>query len=300
MEDLKGKLNFIIPYLEGKEVLYLDYPVHLNVGDLLIYKGTIDFLKNNNITVRDAISLQGCSLRKIRGLVKENTVILLHGGGNFGDIYPKFQEFRRDIVKLFANNKILILPQSVHYNNLKSLDEDKKVFSNNNNLVFFARDKNSLAVFKQFSNSSFLLPDMAHSLFPIDSYIESECEEVLHFQRRDVESVHYPEEGTFDWPDLITKRDRYILFLTKVLLKASKILPIHNQVERFWFYYSCKVIDRSVRFFGNYDVIKTSRLHGHILSMLMSKNCILIDNSYGKNSRYCKAWTEKSPFCKMN
>ena len=52
MQELKQKLNFIADLIIDKnDVVYLDYPFHLNVGDLLIYHGTEEFFKQHNIQV---------------------------------------------------------------------------------------------------------------------------------------------------------------------------------------------------------------------------------------------------------
>ncbi|MNC49338.1 putative pyruvyl transferase EpsO [compost metagenome] len=64
-------------------------------------------------------------------------------------------------------------------------------------------------------------------------------------------------------------------------------------VVRGWYKYSDYLVGKAIRLFGSYQVIQTSRLHGHILSCLMDKKNILIDNSYGKNSSYYYTWTHE-------
>ena len=50
--DLKNKLNPIVELIKDKnDVFYFHYPLHLNVGDLLIYHGTEQFLKIHHINV---------------------------------------------------------------------------------------------------------------------------------------------------------------------------------------------------------------------------------------------------------
>ncbi|MDI5788788.1 hypothetical protein PO124_11350 [Bacillus licheniformis] len=39
----------------------------------------------------------------------------LSGGGNFGDLYPHFQQFRERVVEHYPDNRIVILPQSIYY-----------------------------------------------------------------------------------------------------------------------------------------------------------------------------------------
>ncbi len=50
MIALKKKLDVIEKVVpSGSRVIYLDIPLHLNVGDLLIYKGTEQFFGKRNI-----------------------------------------------------------------------------------------------------------------------------------------------------------------------------------------------------------------------------------------------------------
>lgn len=55
-----------------------------------------------------------------------NVVILLHGGGNFGDIYGSSQKFRKDVIELYPDNKIIILPQTIYFK-IRTLR--KKIFN---------------------------------------------------------------------------------------------------------------------------------------------------------------------------
>ena len=41
--------------------------------------------------------------------------ILLHGGGNFGDLWPIYQRFREHVIAAFPDHRIVQLPQTVHF-----------------------------------------------------------------------------------------------------------------------------------------------------------------------------------------
>ena len=45
------------------------------------------------------------------------------------------------------------------------------------------------------------------------------------------------------------------------------------------------------RFLSRGRVVVTDRLHGHILSVLLNKPNVILDNSYQKLSTYHAAWT---------
>src|SRR3546814_7988516 len=93
--------------------------------------------------------------------------IVLHGGGNFGDLYPIHQEFRERIVEQFPRNRIVIMPQSIHFKNPARLAEDARRFAAHRNLTITVRDLDSERLVREhFSNLVHLVPDMAHQLWP--------------------------------------------------------------------------------------------------------------------------------------
>ena len=109
--DLKNKLNPIVELIKDKnDVFYFDYPLHLNVGDLLIYHGTEQFFKDHHINVTLKRCEYDLDLEEVKAKITPNTTILLHGGGNFGDLYPQHQKIREEIVTNFPNNRIIVLP----------------------------------------------------------------------------------------------------------------------------------------------------------------------------------------------
>ena len=61
-----------------------------------------------------------------------------------------------------------------------------------------------------------------------------------------------------------------------------------------WIAYSERLVEDAARLFARHDLIVTDRLHGHILACLLNRKNIVLDNSYGKNSRYVTAWTQGS------
>lgn len=53
----------------------------------------------------------------------------------------------------------------------------------------------------------------------------------------------------------------------------------------------CKaMIKEGVEFISPYKIIETTRLHGCILSILLNKKIILINNTYGKNKNFYDTW----------
>lgn len=301
-EKLKIKLNEILPFIKRKnDVIYLDYPVHLNVGDLLIYHGTENFFAENNIKIKLRRSVARYSIADIKRKITQNTTILFHGGGNFGDLYPEYQKFRQDVVKSFPNNRIIILPQTAYFESTNALELSVKEFGEHKDLIIFSRDTRSIPIFNKFTPNTYLMPDMAHSLWgtlPKSTHQTG----ALYLIRNDkeineVQSKVLKRNGDkqiVDWENILTRKDMYMRVFCRKLdgLGSAVNLPFLKDLSnKIWYTYTLKMVDRYALFFTKHEKVVTSRMHGHIFSCLLSMPNELIDNAYGKNSGYFKEWT---------
>lgn len=296
MERLKRELEQILTAIPKKSrIIYMEYPVYNNVGDLLIMKGTERFFKDNEIEVVARYSFM--NFRK-KTKLPQDCIIVCQGGGNFGDLYRGPQQLREYLVESYPDNRIVILPQTIYYKSKANLKETAAVFNKHKDVHLFVRDEKSYEIIKnEFNVNAYLSPDMAHQLWPIHVE-EGAKKEVLHFIRTDdeinlkLEGTGSPEGDILDWPVLLSKLDHKTVnmfqFISKIDRVMFNILPIH----KLWELYSDYLVNKSIKVFEEYQCISTSRLHGHILSCLMNKENVVIDNSYGKNSTYYDRWTK--------
>lgn len=300
MNELKYKLNEILDDIpRGSNVVYLDYPFHLNVGDILIYKGTERFFKDNEINVKFRVSVDNFDIEYLCENFSD-CIFVCHGGGNFGDIYDAHQSLRLEVIKHFRG-KVVILPQSIHYNSQNKLDSDKIIFSSHKNLVFFARDQASLDICSLFSSKHKLMPDMAHYLWSSDNVVKNIDGKIntLFFLRKDCEKsdcdTQYASANSIDWEDIFSYFD---IKLYEGIKKLSRIKFGYRYISTitafFWWQYTEYIISKVTKYFNNYDAVITSRLHGHIFSCLLCKPNKVLDNFYGKCNRYMSLWTGKS------
>ena len=150
--DLKNKLAPIADLIKDKnDVFYLDYPLHLNVGDLLIYHGTEQFFTDHHIHVALKRSEFDMDIEELKQKITPNTTILLHGGGNFGDLYPQHQNLRETIIRTFPNNRVIVLPQTLFYKSQETLEKSAALFMQHQDCHLLARDERTANAFKQFS-----------------------------------------------------------------------------------------------------------------------------------------------------
>ena len=307
IDELKMLIDTnIAPLIDGDYVLW-DLPYHENIGDTLIWQGTLDFLSLQGYNMIDYGSKETASFNK----VKEDTIICLQGGGNWGDIYRSSQKFRNYVINEFPNNKILVFPQSIHYEDDKYLKIDREAISYHKDLYICVRDKNSYTIaLKNFTNAKVLLvPDMAFYMKGVDLCKNTMVyNKSLFLKRRDIELSDKSYDDLFidekleisDWPTF--ERKYLYWFILRILVKLTKENPIkeidffmRNVTNKFAYcVHRPYLINKGISFLMKYNKIYTTRLHVGILGVLLSKNVFFLDNSYGKLGGFYKCWLRNS------
>ncbi|CAH0530958.1 Putative pyruvyl transferase EpsO [Allocatenococcus thiocycli] len=296
MDELKEKLDDILNLLENKDkVVFVDYPIYLNIGDLIIWQGTEDFFEKNNINIVARYSDLNFDINVINEYFSD-CVIICQGGGNFGDTYRTHQHVRDELVKKFEG-KVIVLPQSVDFKSQDNSSKTIELYQSKKNLFLCGRDEYSYNYFSKINRNTLLLPDMAH--YSWESHISyKKGNDELFFIRRDYEAsetnFRYMTDRAVDWMNYYSYFDRFMLKLCRTVAPYCKS-PLRAKIlSKVWKKYSDFKLWKTKKFFLNYKNVITSRLHGHIYSCLLSIPNKTIDNSYKKNSRYYKQWTSRS------
>lgn len=314
-QDLKKKLQSVIDSnlspLINNDYVYWDLPYHINIGDTLIWQGTLDFLADKPYKMLD----YGSSATANLSALDQDTVILLHGGGNFGDIYGSSQNFRKSVVKRYPNNKIIVLPQTIYFEDKTRETHDFQFFSEHKSFYLCVRDQASydLACKYLAENRVLFLPDMAFCIK--DEMLKETLStgQKLLMSRIDVEAVavdnKYVEQVDVqsDWPTfekspMSCNYLRLLLAIHRKLSKDGKVKQtlLVKYINHFAMNHVRKqLINTGVQFINGFDVVYTTRLHGCILSLLLDKEIVLLDNSYGKNKAYYDAWLKDSDNIKV-
>lgn len=327
MRNLSVKLDVISEVLPiGSQIVYVDYPLHFNVGDMLINIGAEAFFARMRYSVLGRYSIfDACqinwgdpSLNSLKSAfidnltkLPKNVAIVLHGGGNFGDIYPEFQRLRELVVEHFLDRRIVFLPQSLHFRNEVALEQSLFKLKQHQDLHCFFRDSESLALYSKVCSRGALAPDMAHALFDTKQFhrfrqlrnglTDSQSREALVLARTDAEAiatgVSKSPGRVFDWPDLESALGTSLFRLARKMqylgFGLSSPIPL-----RIWEGVRDRMIDRACQIFSSSGYLKTDRLHGMILACLLDLPVRIADNEYGKLGRYRKAWLNGSPLVK--
>jgi pyruvyl transferase EpsO len=321
MMQLKRQLSRITTIMPpDRPVVYLDYPVHNNVGDLLIHQGADAFLADYSYRVIGRFSMHDFS-RRGRGqepmvvlkpsirdldalLDNPRCVLVLHGGGNLGDVWPQFQMFREMIIERYPRTRIVVFPQSIHFGSSAARDRAARILGAHRELYVFVRDAESLRfVTSECGAQGELIPDMAHQLWGKPEFTttsERECG-TLVLRRRDRESRggEDPDTAYFDWGDLQSSASYYLL---RALRKWQSIdNPLRHWVPnyRLWRPYRDYLVRRAVARVQPFACVDTDRLHGIILGALLQKRVCYGEGTYGKLNRYARIWFAKSPLIEI-
>jgi len=292
----------LTPLITG-DIIQLDLPYHVNIGDILIWEGEKTFLQTLPYRCLHASSLQTFNPRY---KIVESANILIHGGGNFGDLWRCNPVFWHSIVQRYPHNKIIVLPQSIFYQDEKLLAKDAEIFQRHKKITFCLRDKQSLDFANHYfpSVENILVPDMAYYLDMTkwEKHVRKQTDKTLFMYRKDHEiknhnygRVPIPSE-TRDWPTM-----ERVPYFIKFSLYSQAVLNIFDRLfsarlkDSFTDVYYQHIlrkrfIQTGVAFLSSYSHIYTTRLHGGILSMLLQKPFTWFDNSYGKISSFYDTW----------
>lgn len=301
LHELKIRLGAIASVFENsRRVVYFDYPVHLNLGDLLINLGTEVFFQEHRINVWKRYYVYDFP-KRIKGM-DDDVVIACHGGGNFGDIWPLYQQQREALLALYPRNRFVILPQTCYFSSERALSESAAKLCRHNDLHVFVRDLVSQQRLQRAGLSNVaMMPDMAHMLFGVlNSGPELGASGALRLIRTDRESAGPHSLGgsavspppSVDWQDIIGRRNATMANLIWKSMTLQRTIGMPGQKSRRWYWIRDRVIKDGVSTFSKYSEVYTDRLHAMILALLLGRRVYLRDNSYGKVSTYYRTWLQ--------
>ncbi|WP_421857114.1 polysaccharide pyruvyl transferase family protein [Oricola sp.] len=284
---------------DGRPYALLDWPNHNNVGDSAIWLGEIEALRS--LTGRDPsyVAHETQPVDDLPRYLRAGTVFL-HGGGNFGDVWPAYHAPRIQRLELLKGYRIVQLAQTIHYVDQKMADEMARAIDAHGRFTLVVRDRKSLVYARrQFDCDVRLAPDAAYWIAPVGS-VNVPCEPVVALMRTDKERVTHAQDAdglrgittVFDWPpeqrmsrfDRRRTKHRRLLALLSRDPQAVKLAIAMRRTEG--------RLRHGLDLLARGEVVLTDRLHGHILSTLLGKPHVVLDNSYGKTTSYIESWPD--------
>ena len=259
-------------YKKDKKFLMIGTPYHGNLGDHAITMAQYKFLNNNfkdyNIIELDLREYYS-KIDFVKKYINPDDIIIINGGGNFGDEYLFDENIRRDTIKTFINNKIILFPQTIYFKESekgkKELEVSKNIYNNHNNLTLVAREKISYEKMKKEFNKCnvILTPDIV--LYLNEEDYEHNRDGALCCLRSDLESKLTKYQKEFINKEL---RDKF----KKVCITDTVINKNVNQEERNEF------LRNKFNEFKMSELVITDRIHGMIFAAITGTPCIALSN----------------------
>jgi exopolysaccharide biosynthesis predicted pyruvyltransferase EpsI len=287
--DVLGKL---LPF--GTPYALIDFPDHSNVGDSAIWLGEVEILSQLTGNMPSYVTkLERFNSDELLKALPTGP-ILMHGGGNFGDIWPWYQDFREMIIERFKDRLIIQLPQTISFSKQSSIDRAAKTIAAHSNYHLLVRDKTSFEFANQYFQCSVqLVPDSAFGIGAIKRTIAPSYD-IYMLLREDAERADFdrallqvlPNSMLADWLEEPT----YFEISTRCIARSRAVFNgSWSKNEARLVYYQMLAtsrLNRGLKMLSSGRRVITDRLHAHL------------DNNYGKISSYISAWTNTYPALK--
>lgn len=263
--------------IRKSDIVLLDTPLHGNLGDQAIAIAEIQILKENfpNKTVlevpADYLDRFETKFAKITPLTK---LILVHGGGFLGDLWPN-EEYRfRKIVDAFRNHKLIVFPQTISFSSYKKnqfFEDSRKAYINGKKMHICLREQKSMDIMKKYFPEINILkvPDSV-LMMKMKCNNEIKKNAILCF-RADHEKIVSDVNVNFIKKTIEERfRKDEIYELDTVISHKIKIKSRKTHVKNL------------LTEFAKAKIVITDRLHGMVFAAITNTPCIALGNVNGK------------------
>ncbi|WP_038467425.1 polysaccharide pyruvyl transferase family protein [Arthrobacter sp. PAMC 25486] len=281
-EKVYAKLDII--HTGVSNITVVDFPDHNNVGDNAIYLGELAYWRDRGHEIDAVYSQHGYNPALDTGM----STLAIHGGGNFGGLYPTHSDFRYALSQSARSKRTIIqMPQSVEFVD----DTDRMRFCETLGARpatrIGVRDETSLKDLGGQTAEVTLVPDAFHAAGFIDS--EEPTTDVVYLLREDKESALDEGYGQgVDWTRL------GLLERAGQRLRRQGIGPLpasrFNRMPEAWAAQADRRFRGGVNLLAPGEVVVTDRLHAMLIALQMGRRVIAVDNNVHKLSRYIDTW----------
>ena len=257
-------------YKNCKKIIFILTPTHGNIGDQAIAYATNKYLEEQFSEYkilefyRDDIYKYG---KSIKSILNDDDVIVLHGGGNMGNLYIEEEVARRLAMEIFPNNKIISMTQTINFSEddigKKELLKSQMAYNKHKNLTLIAREQKSYHLMNQLLDVENILlnPDIVLYLSDMFTFDKSKRKNIMTCLRSDKESVLGKQKNDFinrlnsEYKNVFN----YDTVIPRKVLKEKR----HEELK-----------DMFNKFLSS-KVVITDRLHGMVFCVITKTPCIV-------------------------
>ncbi|MHC1732028.1 MAG: polysaccharide pyruvyl transferase family protein [Bacteroidales bacterium] len=262
-----------------KKIVLVGTPEHSNIGDAAIAMGEMEFIRRFFSDYR-LVELSTYDFNdwyaRLSSVVNSGDILFLQGGGNLGNRYISEENIRRRVISDFPKNKIVILPQTIHFddNELghRELALSEKIYNNHKNLILFTRGQRSFDFAKtHFSGAKCInAPDMALML-DVDFSLDRKG---LLLCIRDLGDESGMMEEQYNFVAETVRRLDPNFTKTNNLYQGEARVNIYRDMRR-------SVVTDELKRFSERSAVITDRLHGFIFAVITHTPCVVM-SSYNR------------------
>lgn len=253
-----------------KTVILMGTPLHGNLGDQAIaYSEYVFFQKLGYRTVEVPSPYVSQYINLWKKLIGSRRVYV-HGGGFVGVLWPKEHDMLLQILHVFSENEIIILPQTIDFGDSDSLlGEFNSALKRCRNVVICVREKFSYQKYckKLTSAKMLLIPDMVLLLEPLQFKIIKDSKKAIFCMRSDKEKMI----SNNDINDLI--HNVCLLSPDIEIIQTDTVQNIFvNPAKR------KKLVEDKIEEFSKASLLITDRLHGMVFGYLAGVPVAVLSN----------------------
>lgn len=261
--------------------IFMGMPHHGNIGDQAIALAEVELIKKyfpGVETMEFPEKYLAESVRKEINRIDDTDILLMHGGGNIGDTYDVPENSRRAIIQMFPNNKIIVFPQTAHFDSLKVLEKSKEIYNNHKHLAFMAREEKSYVIMKNNFNKCnvYLTPDVVMTMKSVSDY---ERNNALLMFRSDKEKT-LSDDCQEQIKEIVER---------KIGKYALSDMHLGEDVNNICGELREKTVREKFKQLSMYKLVVTDRLHGMIFSAVTQTPCVVF-GSYTHKIRESYKW----------
>jgi exopolysaccharide biosynthesis predicted pyruvyltransferase EpsI len=300
---------------DAVDVALLDAPNQTNVGDSLIWAGEIAYLRSLGLRIRYVSDMKTYDPAELRRAMPSG-VVLLHGGGNFGDLWLGHQNHRERIVKDLPDYKLVQLSQSIFFASPERAKQADEIIGAHPDFHLLLRD--SLSIERATNILPSLTPifcyDMALGYQPPAITHAPSSDSLLIIARQDKEGVSGLHTVGDDWVPGLTATNTdwhsegWLAVKWQLARRAMKLqhrlvryrrrlpwLPTFPQrvVQRLIASLNDINIAGALKLYSSARLIVVDRLHAHVLAILLGIDHVALDNNYQKIGAVFQDYTGK-------
>lgn len=271
-------------------ILLMNTHDYTNVGDHLITIAEAYFFRKYMPTYKlIEISLTLCSseMDYIQQFVQIDDLLVVTGGGFLGSLWLQGGEMNvRDIVRRFKDNRIIVFPQSMYFEDNDEGRREKAIsaqlYNTHSKLTFCFRDEQSYRLGKDIFGSHVkkkYVPDIATILDRSDEiFVRSGILLCIREDKERIVSKNLEEEI-----EKVFVRDHTI---SRMSMEEEVRISSESRMD---------VINAKLRQIQTSRLVVTDRLHCMILCAVSGTPCIALDNLSGKVKGVYE-WIRENPY----